>query len=83
MTDVMVSLLVDVHSSKAKQTSFDDGNCFVIASTVSVYSLQQMWLRVVADGSTRSLLNASYDRRSLGFDTARQGISADTNSNMM
>ena len=52
MTDVMASLFIDVHLSKAKLTLFREGNCFLIASTVSTYSLRQMLLRVVADGST-------------------------------
>jgi len=64
MTDVMVNLFVDVHPSKAKLTLFRNGNCFLIASIVSEYSLRQMLLRVVADGSTRSSRNALYDLRS-------------------
>jgi len=58
MTDVMASLLVHDHPSKAKLTLFNDGICFLIASTVSAYTLQQMLLRVEADGSTKSLRNA-------------------------
>jgi len=50
MTDVIANLFLDVHQSKAKLSIFLDGNCFVIASTVSVYFLQQMllsgWLTV-------------------------------------
>jgi len=82
MTDVMANLFVDAHPSKAKLTLFRDGNCFLIASTVSAYSLQQMLLRVVADGSTRSSRNALYDRRSSRFDIAFYGIWAETNPNM-
>jgi len=74
MTDVMASLLVDVHPSKAKLRLLSDGNCFLIASTVSAYSLQQMLLRVEADGSTKSSRNALYDRCSSGFDIAFHGI---------
>jgi hypothetical protein len=74
MTDVMANLFVDVHPSKAKLTLFHDGNCFLNASTVSAYSLRQMMLRVVADGSTRSSHNALYDRRSWRFDIAFHGI---------
>ena len=66
----MANLFVDVHPSKAKLTLFGTGNCFLIASTVSAYSLRQMLLRVVADGSTSSLRNAVYDRRSSRFDIA-------------
>jgi len=58
MTDIMASLFVTVHPSKDKLTLFCDGNCFLIASTVSAYSLRQMLLRVVADGSTKSSRNA-------------------------
>jgi len=82
MTDVMASLLVDVHLSKAKLTLFREGNCFLIAFKVSVCSLWQMLLRIVADGSTSSLRNALYDRRSSRFDKAFQGIWADTNPNI-
>jgi len=74
MTDVMARLFVDVHPSKAKLTLCRDGNCFLIASTVSGYSLQQILLRVVADGSTRSLRIASYDGRSSRFGIAFRGI---------
>jgi len=82
MTDVMASLLVDVHPFKAKLTLFCDGNRFLIASTVSAYSLRQMLLRVVADRSTSSLRNALYDGRSSRFDIALQGIWAETNPNI-
>jgi len=82
MTDVMANLFVDVHRSKAKQTSFRNGNCFLIASTVSAYSLWQMLLRVVADGSTRSSRDALYDHCTSRFDIAFQGICAETNPNM-
>jgi hypothetical protein len=78
----MANLFVDVHPSKAKLTLFCIGNCFLIASTVSVYSLRQMLLRVVADGSTRSSRNALYDRRSSKFDIAFHGICAETNPNI-
>jgi hypothetical protein len=53
MTDVMANFFIDVHLSKAKLPLFGDGNFFLIASTVSAYSLWQMLLRVVADGNTR------------------------------
>jgi len=74
MTDVMANVFVDVYPSKAILTLFRDGNCFLIASTVRVYSLRQILLRVVADGSIRSLRKALYDRRSSRFDTAFDGI---------
>ena len=78
----MANLFFDVHPSKAKLTLFRDGNCFLIASTVSAYSVRQMMLRVVADGRTRSSLNALYDRHSSRFDIAFHGIQSDTNPNM-
>jgi len=58
MTEVMSTLFVVVHPSKAKLPLFHDGNCFLIACTVSAYSLWQMLLRVEADGSTKSLRKA-------------------------
>jgi len=42
MTDVMASFFIDVHPSKAKLTLFHDGNYFLIAYTVSAYSLWQI-----------------------------------------
>jgi hypothetical protein len=82
MTDFMGSLFVDVQQSKGKLTLFRIGNCFLIASTVSAYSLRQMLLRVVVDGTTRLLRNALYERRSTRFDIALHGICAETNPNM-
>jgi len=82
MTDVMASLFVDVHPSKAKLTLFHIGNCFLIASTVSAYSLRQMLLRVVVDGRTRSSCNDLYDCRSSRFDIAFHGICGEKNTNM-
>ena len=70
MTNMMTTLFHDIHLSKANLTLYHDGNYFSIASTVSAYSILQMLLRVVADGSTRSLSNAIYDCRSLGIDAA-------------
>jgi len=82
MTDVIADLFVDVHPSNAKLTLFVDGNCFLIASTVSVYYLWQILLWVLADGNTNSLRNALYDHRSSRFDIAFHGICAETNPNM-
>ena len=78
----MANLFVDVHPSKAKLTLFRDGNCFLIASTVSAYSLRQRLPRVVADGSTRSSRNTLYDRPSSRFDIAFHRIWAETNPYM-
>jgi hypothetical protein len=82
MPDVIANLFVDVHPSKAKLTLFVDSNCFLIASTVSVCSLRQILLRVLADGNTDSLRNAWYDRRSSRFDIAFHGICAEIKPNM-
>ena len=81
MTDVMTNLFVDVHPSEAKLTSFRPSNCFIIASTVSAYSLRQIILMVIADGSTRSSRTALHDHHSLCFIIAFHGISAETNRN--
>jgi len=82
MTDVMANVLVDVHPSKAKLTFFLDRICFLIAFTVSEYSLRQMLLSVLADGSTTSLRNAFDDHCSLRIDIAFLGIWAETNPNI-
>ena len=82
MTDVIADLFLDVHPSKAKLTLFVDGNCFLIAFTVSVYSLRQILLRVLADGNTNSLRNALHDCRSSRFDIEFHGISAEKKPNM-
>ena len=78
----MANLFLNVHLSKAKLTLFHDGNCFLFASRVSTYWIQQMFLRVVADGSTESLYNALHNHRSLRWDIACDGIWAQTNPNM-
>jgi len=70
MTDIIPSLFVDIHPSKAKLTIFLDSNCFLIASTVSEYSLWQLLLRVLADGSTSQPRNALNDHCSSRFDLA-------------
>jgi len=82
MTDIIANLFVDVHPSKARLTLFRTGNCFLIASTVSAYSLRGLLLRVVADSSIRSSRNALYDRRSSRFDTAFHGVCTKINPNM-
>jgi len=82
MTEDMASLFVDVHLSKVKLTWFHDDNCFLIASTVSAYSLRQTLLSVVADGRTNSSHNVLYDRHSFRCSIAFYGISAEINPNM-
>jgi len=82
MTDIIANSFVDVHPSKAKLTLFLVGNCFLIASTVSQYSLRHMLLRVLADGSTSSLRNVVHDRRTSRIEVAFHGICAETNPNI-
>jgi len=82
MTNVMASVFVDVHPSKAKLTLFRIANCFLIASTVSAYCLRQMLLRVVADSSTRSSRDDLFDCCSSRFDIAFHEICAEINPNM-
>ena len=74
MTDDIANLIVDVQRSKAKLTLFLDGNCLLIASTVSVYSLRQILLRVLVDGNTNLLCNALYDQHSSRYDIDFHGI---------
>jgi len=82
MTDVVASVFVDVYQSHAQLTLFDDGNCFLITSTVRGFSFQQMSLMVAMDGSAWSILTALYDHGSLRFDILLHGIFAKTNPNM-
>ena len=70
----MVTSFVLVYPYNARLTQFGDGNCFLHASTVSAYALQQILLRVVVDGSARLSCNAFHLRRSSRFDTAFYGI---------
>ena len=65
---------VDVHLSQAKVTLFLDGHWFSIPSTVSVYYLRPILLRVLADGNTNLLRIALYEHRSSRFDVAFQGM---------
>ena len=58
MTDIMASPCVDFHLSNAKLSSLWAGNCLLIASTVSQFSIWHMMVRVVVDGPTRLLCNA-------------------------
>jgi hypothetical protein len=58
MNNVIANLFVGIYPSIAKLTFFYDGKCFVIASTVSAYSLWQIFVGVHADGKTNSLCNA-------------------------
>jgi hypothetical protein len=82
MTDIIANLFVDVHPSKAKLTFFVDGNCFLIASTVIGYSLQQILLKVLTEGNVNSHSTALYDRLSSRFDLAFHGICAETRPNV-
>jgi hypothetical protein len=58
MANVITSLFVDVYASIAKLTLFRDGNCVLIASTVSEHAHMKWLLRVLADESTNSLRKA-------------------------
>jgi len=82
MTVVIANPFVDVHPSKDKLTLVLDGSCFLIASTVCVCSIWQILLRVVADGNSRLLRDALYDRGSWRIDIAFHGIWAKTKPNM-
>jgi len=82
MTDIVANVLGDVHPSKAKLTLFLASKCFLIASTVSVYSLRQIVLRVLANTNTDSLRKALYECPSSMFDIAFHGMGAETNPNM-
>jgi len=82
MTDIRAMFFVDGHLSAAKLTNFLDGNCILIASTVSEYSIWPILARVMANGSTNSLHNMLYDCIISRIVIVFQGISAKTNSNM-
>jgi hypothetical protein len=74
MTNIMASLLVDLHPSKFKLTVYHDGNFVFIPSTVSGYCLLQMFLKIVVGGSTSLQRDAAYDRRISTFDIAFHGL---------
>jgi len=57
MTDEIAHLYVDVHLPDAKLNLLLLGNCFLIASTVSENSLQQMLIRVLASVANDSRLS--------------------------
>ena len=78
----MTSVFVDVHRSKAKLTLFRDGNSFLIVSTACAWYLQQMFPKLIADGSTRSSRDALCDHRSSRCDVAFHRSWAETNPNM-
>jgi len=78
----MATLSVDIHLSKAILTSSIHRNCIIIASTISDYSLRQMLLKVLTDGSTSSHHTASFDRSNCRFDNPFHGILAESNPNM-
>ena len=74
MTDVIANLFVNAHPSKATLTLFLDRNRFLRESTVSEYSLRQMVMMVLADGSTSSPRDELNDCRSSRVDLAFHGI---------
>ena len=69
MTDAMANLSISVLLSEAKRTLCIDCNSFIIASTVSDYTLWQMTLGVLVDVSTSLLHIAFYDHRKSTADT--------------
>jgi len=82
MTDIMANFFMNGHTFKAKLTLILDGNWFLIASTVSVYSLWWTLFSVLADGSTNLLHNPLSEHCSLRCDFALHGPWAETNRNM-
>jgi len=82
MTNDIANLFVDVCLSKAKLTLFLDGNVFLIAITVSVYSLQDVLFSVLPDSSANTLCNAYYDCQISWFDIVFHRIWAKTNPDM-
>jgi len=79
LTDVMANLVVKVHPSQFQLTLFLDGYSFLIASTVSGYSLLQILLSMMRDSSTNLLRNGLYDHPSSSFVIMFHRISAETN----
>jgi len=79
----MACLFVDVNPSKAKLTVFDDGNSFLLARTGCACCLWEMFLSVMAEGSTKSRRNGWSDYRSSKFDVAFYLTWAERNDNLM
>jgi len=82
MTNGIANLFVDTHPYNAKLIVFLHGNYYLIASTISEYSLRLGLQRVLADESTSLLRIALYDIHSLRFDIVFQGMWTETNLNM-
>ena len=78
----MATFFVDFQKSKAKPTLFLGGNCFLIASTISENSLQQMLLSVLVDSSIKPHSNRSYDLCSTRFGMVFHAIRGKMNSKM-
>jgi hypothetical protein len=83
MTNVMARLFLDVQPSKAKQSLYLDGNCFLVAPTINEHSLGPMLISAIADGSTCWQRKALYGCRSSRLDIAFHRIWAETNPNKM
>jgi len=81
-TNDMGNLFINVHPSNPELSSFHDGNCLLIASTVTPDSLRHMFLSVVASGRTRSSRKALYDCFTCTFHIAFHGIWAKQNLNL-
>jgi hypothetical protein len=81
MTDIMCSVLVAVHPSKAKPNLFGDANYFRIASKVHYDSLWQILLMVGTDCSSWSLCNTLNNHHTSSHALAFLGTCAETDSN--
>jgi len=74
ITIVIANLFSNGHPSDTELTAFINSNCFLIKSGLTEESLQQMFLRVLADGSTTLLHNALYHCHSSRFEMEFQAI---------
>jgi len=74
MTVMPTNLFIDGDPSKDKYILFLDGNYFLIASTVSEYSLWQMSVRVLGYSGTISHRNVFYSHCTSWFHIVFHGI---------
>jgi len=82
MMYIVAKLFLNVNPFNAKLTVCLNGSWFTIASTVGEYSLWQMLVRAVADGTTNLLGSALYDHHNCRLDSAFYGIWAEISPNM-
>jgi hypothetical protein len=83
MTDFKADLFVDVNPAKAIGMWSLDGNYFLIASMIGLYSLWQRLHSGQADGSSNCHRNASTVQPSFPFHTALQVICPEPHANRM